>query len=154
MSHLWVFLNHVTLHDGVVPFNYLNTIKPCFFVCLFSFSPLYFSKMQFKLSIFSIIFFVSNWCYAQLVVPYSNCTLEQSQLCDFFLLEGGLTCQRNNQSICYHAGEQNVLNLTTSAEMLTQDYCTSNATYNCRTFISRYGYKCNLFECVQSNNIV
>ncbi|CEP10768.1 hypothetical protein [Parasitella parasitica] len=60
----------------------------------------------------------------------NNCTAELWEWCDQFLLNGGLQCHRNSQIICHHENQ----------ELNNQEYCTYNATYNCRTFRSRYGY--------------
>lgn len=82
----------------------------------------------------------------QLLVPdvSNNCTAELWGLCDQFLLNGGLQCHRNSQVICYHENQ----------ERNDQEYCTQNATYNCRTFRSKYGYTCNSTSCVVSNNVI
>ncbi|KAI8097868.1 uncharacterized protein B0P05DRAFT_522397 [Gilbertella persicaria] len=79
-----------------------------------------------------------------LVQALTNCTTEQWSYCGQFLASGGLYCQRNNQTLCCHK----------NMEANDKDYCFSNATYNCRTFISRYGYLCTSNDCVNSNNII
>ncbi|KAG2201712.1 hypothetical protein INT46_004341 [Mucor plumbeus] len=74
----------------------------------------------------------------------NNCTAELWEFCDQFLLNGGLQCHRNYQIICYHKNQ----------EKNDQEYCSQNATYNCRTFRSKYGYTCNAVSCVVSNNVI
>lgn len=149
-----ISFDHVTLNSVVVPYIIMlyKKIPPP----SLSFFILTKEKMQLKSTFFfSVFILLSNWCYCQLLLPFSNCTAQQTGLCDLFLLEGGLNCQRNNQTLCFKPSEQNnVLNLTTSPELYTEDLCTQNATYNCRTFIQNYGVLCNLFECIQSNSSI
>lgn len=70
--------------------------------------------------------------------------MEQIGYCGKFLSQGGLSCQRNNQTVCEHE----------HIEMNDKDYCQPTANYNCRTFISIYGYICNTTSCIQSDNII
>jgi hypothetical protein len=97
-----------------------------------------------KLVIPSVFFFfLVDITLAQLVLPLGfNCTMEQIGYCGEFLSHGGLSCQRNNQTVCEHTGSNN------------KDYCQPAANYNCRTFISVYGYICNTTSCIQSDNII
>lgn len=95
---------------------------------------------------FTLLVIFIHVSLGQLLVPdaSNNCTAELWELCDQFLLNDGLQCHRNAQRICYHEHQ----------EMNDREYCSQNATYNCRTFISKYGYACNATSCVSSNNIV
>ncbi|KAI8376736.1 hypothetical protein EDC96DRAFT_495641 [Choanephora cucurbitarum] len=81
---------------------------------------------------------------ALIQAQWRNCTVEQRSFCGQFLASGGIQCQRNNQTVCYH--EDMAAN--------DKDYCFTNATYNCRTFISRYGYLCDSNNCINSNNLI
>ncbi|KAI9473504.1 MAG: hypothetical protein EXX96DRAFT_578282 [Benjaminiella poitrasii] len=77
-------------------------------------------------------------------LSFNNCTSEQTELCQHFLLNGGMDCHRNSQIFCYHENQ----------ELNDQSYCTFNATYSCRTFRSIYGFYCNNTSCIQSNNVI
>ncbi|KAI8644841.1 hypothetical protein BD408DRAFT_412597 [Parasitella parasitica] len=89
---------------------------------------------------------VTQASLGQLLAPNAsnNCTAELWELCDQFLLNGGLQCHRNAQIICHHENQ----------EMNDKEYCAQNATYSCRTFRSRYGYTCNSTSCVLSKNLI
>lgn len=70
-----------------------------------------------------------------------ECNNVTTSLCQKFLQNGGLTCQYNTQIICLHENQ----------EANDRDYCLSEATYNCRTFISVYGYACDKKTCIMSH---
>ncbi|KAL7326727.1 hypothetical protein PS15p_209019 [Mucor circinelloides] len=98
------------------------------------------------MQLFTLLVIFIHVSLGQLLVPdaSNNCTAELWELCDQFLLNGGLQCHRNAERICYHEHQ----------EMNDREYCSQNATYNCRTFVSKYGYACNATSCVSSNNII
>lgn len=82
----------------------------------------------------------ANVLNAQLVTPPFDCSKEGKDLCDKFIEKGGLTCKQYTQTICYHKNQQDN----------DRDYCDPQANYNCRTFLSRYGYFCNATMCAMS----
>lgn len=83
---------------------------------------------------------LTDFCCTQLVTGPFECSQEGIDFCNKFLENGGLYCQRNTQIICYHQNQ----------EANDRDYCDPKATYNCRTFLSKYGYSCNPTTCLMS----
>ncbi|KAI7889398.1 uncharacterized protein EV154DRAFT_514567 [Mucor mucedo] len=70
-----------------------------------------------------------------------ECNNATTSYCQKFLQSGGLSCQYNTQIICVHENQ----------EANDRDYCLTDATYNCRTFISVYGYTCDKETCIMSH---
>lgn len=70
-----------------------------------------------------------------------ECNNITTSYCQKFLQNGGVTCQYNTQTICIHENQ----------EVNDMDYCLSEANYNCRTFISVYGYACDEKTCIMSH---
>jgi hypothetical protein len=79
--------------------------------------------------------------HAQLVPGPFECGQEGKNMCNKFIENGGLTCKRNTQIICYHKNQNDN----------DKDYCNSEATYNCRTFLSKYGFICDTTTCIMSH---
>lgn len=73
---------------------------------------------------------------AQLVTSPFECGKENLELCNTFIANGGLTCERKTQPKC---DQQN-----------KEEACSQTAQDICRSFIAKYGYSCDTTSCFMS----